>query len=67
MKRTTTLREIRESSSEELQARVNRLEGEIFKLRLQRATNQLEDQMQLRGTRREIARIYTILSEKGRG
>lgn len=67
MKRTTSLREIRESTVDELRARVSRLEGEIFKLKLKRATNQLEDQMQIRGIRREIARVHTILGEKARG
>lgn len=64
MKRTISLREIRESSVGELEARAKRLEGDVFKLRLKSVTNQLEDQMQLRATRREIARVYTILREK---
>jgi large subunit ribosomal protein L29 len=64
MKRTATLREIRDSSPEELRGRLSRLEGELFRLRLKKTTNQLEDIMQIRSTRREIARVMTVLAEK---
>lgn len=67
MKKTTTLREIRESSLEELKGRLKRLEGELFKLRLRHATNQLEDTMQIRTTRREIARVMTVIAQRGQG
>jgi large subunit ribosomal protein L29 len=67
MKKTTALREIRESSLEELQGRLSRLEGELFKLRLRHSTNQLENTMQLRATRREIARVMTVLAQKQGG
>lgn len=64
MKKTTALREIRESSLEELTGRLSRLEGELFKLRLRHSTNQLENTMQVRATRREIGRVMTVLVEK---
>lgn len=67
MKSTTMLQEIRSSSEEELRGRLERLENDIFKLRLKRATNQLEDIMQIRRLRREIARVNTVLREKRAG
>jgi len=67
MKRTTTLREIRESSADELKGRLGRLEAELFRLRLRRHTNQLENMMQIRSTRREIARVMTIMAEREQG
>ena len=67
MKKTTSLREIRESSMEELEGRLSRLEGELFKLRLRHSTNQLENTMQLRSTRREIARVMTVIAQKQSG
>ena len=66
MKRTNSLREMRESSDDELNSRLKRLEEELFRLRLKRATNQLENTMQIRHTRREIACVYTILTERRR-
>jgi len=67
MKSTTMLQEIRGSSEEELKGRLDRLENDVFKLRLKRATNQLEDVMQIRRLRREIARVNTVLREKRAG
>ena len=67
MKRTTTLREIRESSADELKGRLSRLEAELFRLRLRRHTNQLENMMQIRSTRREIARVMTIMTQRQSG
>ena len=64
MKKTTLLREIRESSADELRVRLARLENELFKLRLRRATNQLDNTTQIRLTKREIAVIHTVLSER---
>lgn len=66
MKRTTVLREIRDSSADELQARLKRLESELFRLQLRRATNQLDNTNQIRHTKREIATVLTVLSERQR-
>ncbi len=66
MKQTIALREIRESSSDELGSRLIRLEGELFRLKLRRHTNQLENMMQIRSTRREIARVMTIMNEQAK-
>ena len=66
MKRTTTLNEIRGSSVEELSGRLSRLEAQLFQNRLKHSTNQIENVSQIRATRREIARIMTILGERRR-
>jgi large subunit ribosomal protein L29 len=59
--------EIRDRSDEELAASLDRARDELFRLKLNRFTNQLENSMQLRGKRREIARILTILSARRKG
>ena len=58
------LKEIRELSREELDARKRELKQEIFHLRLQQQGGQLEKPSLLRSLRREIARVETIATEK---
>lgn len=67
MKRTTTLREIREAAPDELAGRLARLEQSLFQLRLKHAVNQLENISQIRTTRRDIARIMGVLTERRKG
>lgn len=57
--------EMREKSSDELQNQINDLKQELFNLRFQHATHQLEDTSKIRQVRRSIARAKTILNEKG--
>jgi len=57
-------KELRELSSEELQARLVDLKQEALNLRLQQATGQLENTARRRLVRREVARVMTILTEK---
>jgi len=59
-------KELRELSSDELTGRIRELKKEIFNLRLQRVTGQLEKPSLLREIRKEIARAGTILSERAR-
>jgi large subunit ribosomal protein L29 len=66
MKRTAVVREIRESSEDELRGRLGRLENQLFKLRLKHSTNQIENISQIRTTRREIARVMTVMAERRR-
>ena len=66
MKTKALLTGIRESSNDELKDRVKRLEEELFQHRLKRYTNQLENTNLIKNTRREIARIKTLLNEKAR-
>ena len=56
--------ELRDLSLEELEHKLSDMTHELFNLRFQRATDQLENATRLRQTRREIARIKTVLREQ---
>jgi len=55
---------LRDMTPQELQAKVLELKEELFNLRFQLATGQLENPMRLREVRRDIARTKTVLREK---
>ena len=56
--------ELRELSVEELQTKENELKAELFNLRFQNATNQLDNPMRIVEVKKTIARVKTILSER---
>ena len=56
--------EIRELSVEELQVKLVELKKDLFNLRLQHATNQLENPTRIADVKRDIARVNTILRER---
>jgi large subunit ribosomal protein L29 len=56
--------EIRELSDDDIRARLTELEEERFRLRFRAATQPLEDPLRLRGLRKEIARLNTVLRER---
>ena len=56
--------EIRKMSAEDLEAKLADLKKDLFMLRMQHATNQLDNPMQLAATKKDIARIKTIIREK---
>jgi large subunit ribosomal protein L29 len=58
--------DLRTRSEDELSEQVDNLGKEIFNLRFQRASGQLENTTRVRQVRREIARIKTILGERRR-
>ncbi len=58
--------DLRTRSDDELGEQVDNLGKEIFNLRFQRASGQLENTARVRQVRREIARIKTILGERRR-
>jgi large subunit ribosomal protein L29 len=58
--------DLRTRSADELSEQVDNLGKEIFNLRFQRASGQLENTARVRQVRREIARIKTILGERRR-
>lgn len=60
----TTAAELRQLSGEDLRAKVRDLKEELFGLRFQAATGQLENSARLREVRKDIARIYTVLQER---
>ncbi len=59
--------ELRELNEDELQARLRESKEELFNLRFQMATGQLDNNRRLRTVRHDIARIYTILRERELG
>ena len=56
--------ELRQLSGEELRNKVRELKEELFGLRFQSATGQLENTPRLREVRKDIARVYTVLQER---
>jgi large subunit ribosomal protein L29 len=60
-------RELREMGLEELRAKERELVEELFHLRLRRATSQLPNPMKVRSTRRDLARVKTVLRERTHG
>jgi large subunit ribosomal protein L29 len=56
--------EIRELTTEEIEARMAELQEERFRLRFRSATQQLENPILLRNIRRDIARLKTVLRER---
>ena len=63
----TKAAELRELSDEELVVRVREAKEELFNLRFQMATGQLDNNRRLRTVRHDIARIYTIMRERELG
>jgi large subunit ribosomal protein L29 len=59
--------ELRELSQEELVTKLREAKAELFNLRVQAATGQLDNHGRLQVIRREIARIYTIMRERELG
>jgi large subunit ribosomal protein L29 len=57
---------LRELSTQELQNRLNDARQELMNLRFQQTTGELTDYTRLRHTRRQIARMMTILHERER-
>ena len=57
--------ELRGLSTEELQQRAKELEDQSFRLRIQKSMGQTESANKLQPIRRQLARIQTLLREKG--
>ena len=57
-------KEIRQLSVEELDNKLLELKAELFNLRFQLATGQLDNPMRVKAVRKDIARIQTILRER---
>jgi len=58
--------ELRALSLDEIKGKEAELTKELFSLRMRHTTNQLENPLKLRIVKREIAKVKTIISEKGR-
>ena len=59
--------ELREQSDEELVSRLREAKAELFNLRVQAATGQLDNHGRLKVIRKDIARIYTVVRERELG
>jgi len=59
--------ELRELTEEELVLRLKEAKEELFNLRFQMATGQLDNNRRLRTVRHDIARIYTVMRERELG
>jgi large subunit ribosomal protein L29 len=59
--------DIRELSEEEIRERIAEAKEELFRLRFRSATQQLENPVLIRGLRRDVARLNTILREREMG
>ncbi|WUS94985.1 50S ribosomal protein L29 [Kribbella sp. NBC_00709] len=62
-----TAAELRNLGRDELMTKLGEAKEELFNLRFQAATGQLESHGRLRAVRKDIARIYTVLSERALG
>ena len=58
------IQEIRGLSVEKLEEKLQELKKDLFMLRMQHATNQLENPLQIAAVKKDIARIKTIIREK---
>jgi large subunit ribosomal protein L29 len=63
----TPASELRELDSDGLITKLTEAKEELFNLRFQSATGQLESHGRLRAVRRDIARVYTIMRERELG
>ena len=66
MKTNTIVKELRGKSVEELNQELVAAKKELFNLRFQNATNQLDNTSRIKEVRKNIARIQTMITEAGR-
>ena len=67
MAAVTTAAELRAVSAEDLAEKLAESKEELFNLRFQNATGQLDNTARLRAVRKDIARIYTVMRERELG
>ena len=64
MMKAKEIKELRALSVEKLEEKLQELKKDLFMLRMQHATNQLDNPMQIAAVKKDIARIKTIIREK---
>ena len=64
MMKAKEIKDIRGLSVEKLEEKLQGLKKDLFMLRMQHATNQLDNPMQIASVKKDIARIKTIIREK---
>ena len=57
-------KDIRERSEDELRKTLGDLEEQLFKLRFQKSTGQIENPIKIREVRKDIARVLTVINER---
>jgi len=57
-------KDIRERSDDELRKTLGDLEEQLFKLRFQKSTGQIENTIKIREVRKDIARVLTVITER---
>jgi large subunit ribosomal protein L29 len=63
----TTAAELRSAGADDLAEKLRDAKEELFNLRFQNATGQLDNTARLRAVRKDIARIYTVMRERELG
>jgi large subunit ribosomal protein L29 len=66
MARENKASRFREMTADEIQTRVSELREELFNLRFRNTMKQLDNPLKIRESRREMARLLTVLKEKER-
>jgi large subunit ribosomal protein L29 len=66
MKSKVQAKDLRGNEAAELARTLSKLQEDLFQHRLKHNTNQIENTMLIRNTRRDIARVSTVLAEKSR-
>ena len=61
------IQDIRDLSTQELEDKIKDLKEELFNLRFQNATNQLDNPMRIASVKKDIANVKTVLKEKELG
>ena len=64
MMKAKEIKEVRSLSVEKLEQKLQELKKDLFMLRMQLATNQLDNPMQISAVKKDIARVKTIIREK---
>ncbi len=58
-------KEFRERTDDELKKSLGDLEEQLFKLRFQKSTGQIENPQKIREVRKDIARVLTVINQRG--
>jgi len=64
MMKAKEIKDVRALSIQKLEEKLQELKKDLFMLRMQHATNQLDNPMQIAAVKKDIARIKTIIREK---
>ena len=64
MMKAKEIKDLRGLTAEKLEEKLQELKKDLFMLRMQHATNQLDNPMQIAAVKKDIARVKTIIREK---